>query len=86
MTQSDTILKHPMEKYIRDDRLPWIYCPGCSVGVVTKMIARAVDDLGIDFQKVVVVSGIGCTGRVSGYFKTGTFHTLMVVPLHSQKG
>ena len=75
MTQSDTVLKHPMEKYIRDDRLPWIYCPGCSVGVVTNMIARAVDDLGIDFQKVVVVSGIGCTGRVSGYFKTGTFHT-----------
>ena len=75
MTQSDTILKHPMEKYIREDRLPWIYCPGCSVGVVTNMIARAIDDLGIDFQKVVIVSGIGCTGRVSGYFKTGTFHT-----------
>jgi 2-oxoglutarate ferredoxin oxidoreductase subunit beta len=39
------------------------------------MVARAIDDLGIDFQKVVIVSGIGCTGRVSGYFKTGTFHT-----------
>ena len=75
MTEAKSVLKHPMEKYIRDDRLPWIYCPGCSVGIVTNMIARAVDDLGIDFQKVVIVSGIGCTGRVSGYFKTGTYHT-----------
>jgi 2-oxoglutarate ferredoxin oxidoreductase subunit beta len=75
MTQTDIVLKHPMEKYIREDRLPWIYCPGCSVGIVTNMVARAIDDLGIDFNKVVVVSGIGCTGRVSGYFKTGTFHT-----------
>ena len=75
MTQTDVVLKHPMEKYIREDRLPWIYCPGCSVGIVTNMVARAIDDLGIDFRKVVIVSGIGCTGRVSGYFKTGTFHT-----------
>jgi 2-oxoglutarate ferredoxin oxidoreductase subunit beta len=75
MTQTDIVLKHPMEKYIREDRLPWIYCPGCSVGIVPNMVARAIDDLGIDFNKVVVVSGIGCTGRVSGYFKTGTFHT-----------
>ena len=75
MTQTDIVLKHPMEKFIREDRLPWIYCPGCSVGIVTNMVARAIDDLGIDFHKVVIVSGIGCTGRVSGYFKTGTFHT-----------
>jgi 2-oxoglutarate ferredoxin oxidoreductase subunit beta len=64
-----------MLKYIRESRLPWIYCPGCSVGIVTQMIARAIDDLGLDFSKVVIVSGIGCTGRTSGYFKTGTIHT-----------
>ncbi len=69
------MLEHPMTKYIRTDRTPWIYCPGCSVGIVTQMIARAIDDLGLDFSKVVIVSGIGCTGRTSGYFKTGTIHT-----------
>ncbi|RDE16228.1 MAG: hypothetical protein C4K48_02135 [Candidatus Thorarchaeota archaeon] len=64
-----------MAKYIRTDRTPFIYCPGCSVGIVSGMLARAIDNLGIDFTKVVVVSGVGCTGRTSGYFKTGTYHT-----------
>ncbi len=75
MTTTQKTLSHPMAKYIREDRLPWIYCPGCSVGIVTNMVARAIDKLEIDFSKVVIVSGIGCTGRTSGYFKTGTFHT-----------
>jgi len=39
------------------------------------MIARAIDNLGMDINKTVIVSGIGCTGRTSGYFKTGTYHT-----------
>jgi 2-oxoglutarate ferredoxin oxidoreductase subunit beta len=64
-----------MVKYIREDRMPAIYCPGCSIGIVTQMVARSIDNLGLDFSKVVIVSGIGCTGRTSGYFKTGTFHT-----------
>ncbi len=75
MTESAPVLKHPMAKYIRTDRIPWIYCPGCSIGIVTNMIARAIDNLGLDFNKVAVISGIGCTGRTSGYFKTGTYHT-----------
>jgi len=75
MTTAPPLLKHPMVKYIREDRQPWIYCPGCSVGIVTQMITRAIDNLGLDFSKVAVISGIGCTGRTSGYFKTGSFHT-----------
>jgi 2-oxoglutarate ferredoxin oxidoreductase subunit beta len=75
MTETVHVLKHPMAKYIREDRQPWIYCPGCSIGIVTNMVARAIDNLGLDFSKVVVISGIGCTGRTSGYFKTGTYHT-----------
>ena len=75
MSEVVRILKHPMAKYIRTDRTPFIYCPGCSVGIVSGMLARAIDNLGIDFTKVVVISGVGCTGRISGYFKTGTYHT-----------
>ena len=75
MTEAVEHLHHPMSKYIRVDRLPWIYCPGCSIGIVTQMVARAMDTLQLDMTKVVVASGIGCSGRTSGYFKTGTFHT-----------
>lgn len=86
MTAAQKTLTHPMSKYIRDDRLPWIYCPGCSIGIVTNMIARAIDNLGLDFSKVVVVSGIGCSGRTSGYFKTGTFHTTHGRPIAFAEG
>ncbi|MHA1863990.1 MAG: 2-oxoacid:ferredoxin oxidoreductase subunit beta, partial [Candidatus Thorarchaeota archaeon] len=75
MTESTPVLRHPMSKFIREDRQPFIYCSGCSIGIVTGMIARAIDNLGLDINKTVIVSGIGCTGRTSGYFKTGTFHT-----------
>ncbi|MFQ5831550.1 MAG: thiamine pyrophosphate-dependent enzyme [Candidatus Thorarchaeota archaeon] len=75
MTESQPVLRHPMQRYIRTDRQPFIWCPGCSLGVVTQMIAHAIDNLELDFSKVVIVSGIGCTGRISGYFKTGTYHT-----------
>jgi 2-oxoglutarate ferredoxin oxidoreductase subunit beta len=75
MTKSEAILRHPLQKYIRTDRQPWIYCPGCSIGTVTGMVARAIESLEIDFNKYVIVSGIGCSGRTSGYFKTGTYHT-----------
>jgi 2-oxoglutarate ferredoxin oxidoreductase subunit beta len=36
---------------------------------------RAVERSGIDRKKLVVVSGIGCTGRVAGYIKLDSFHT-----------
>ena len=86
MTAAEKTLTHPMAKYIRQDRLPWIYCPGCSIGIVTNMVARAIDTLGLDINKVVVVSGIGCSGRTSGYFKTGTFHTTHGRPIPFAEG
>jgi len=35
----------------------------------------ALEESGLDLNKVVVVSGIGCTGRVAGYVKLDSFHT-----------
>ncbi len=37
--------------------------------------ARALLSTRLDLNKVVVVSGIGCTGRVAGYVKLDSFHT-----------
>ncbi len=36
---------------------------------------RAIDRAGVDPDKVALVSGIGCTGRVAGYVKLDSFHT-----------
>ncbi|MFW9994675.1 MAG: thiamine pyrophosphate-dependent enzyme [Candidatus Odinarchaeota archaeon] len=74
----DKILKaehHPMDQYLRDDRLPWIFCTGCGVGSVMNAYVHALDRSGIDTTKAAVVSGIGCTGRSSGYLNIDGFHT-----------
>lgn len=63
------------EKYMRYETFPTPWCPGCGNGVVMKSIAMALSDLNIDNNDVIVVSGIGCSGRLSNYFKTNTLHT-----------
>src|SRR5580700_1461179 len=41
------------------------YCAGCGHGIVHKMVARAIDDLGIQ-DKTVLISPVGCS--VFGYY------------------
>ncbi|RLF48977.1 MAG: 2-oxoacid:ferredoxin oxidoreductase subunit beta [Thermoplasmata archaeon] len=68
-------LEHPMDKYLRTDRLPHVWCPGCGIGTVLSCYLHAVDNLGLDKDKLVMVSGIGCTGRAAGYVDMDSFHT-----------
>jgi len=68
-------LRHPYEKFLRKDRIPHIWCEGCGNGIILNCFARALDELNIDLDKVAVVSGIGCIGRISGYTNTDSFHT-----------
>ncbi|MCE5246912.1 MAG: 2-oxoacid:ferredoxin oxidoreductase subunit beta [Candidatus Polarisedimenticolia bacterium] len=63
------------EKYLRMDKFPMIFCPGCGDGIILKAILRAIDRLGLDKDNVMVVSGIGCSSRSSGYVDFNTLHT-----------
>jgi len=67
--------KNPMEDLLRMDRIPHIWCPGCGIGTVVTSFTEALKKSKLDLDKVVVVSGIGCTGRVAGYVKLDAFHT-----------
>ena len=67
--------KNPMEGFLRMDRIPHIWCPGCGIGVVVSSFAEALRKSKLDLNKVAIVSGIGCTGRVAGYIKLDSFHT-----------
>lgn len=66
---------HPMEPFLRMDRIPHIWCPGCGIGTVVTGFVDALKMGEYDLDKVVVVSGIGCSGRVAGYVKLDSFHT-----------
>ena len=63
-------------KYLRPNKLPHIWCPGCGHGIVLKAMLRAIDRMGLDKNNVCVVSGIGCSSRTPGYVDFNTLHTL----------
>jgi len=67
--------RNPIEDLLRMDRIPHIWCPGCGIGTVVTSFAEALRKSGIDLDKVAVISGIGCTGRVAGYIKLDSIHT-----------
>jgi 2-oxoglutarate ferredoxin oxidoreductase subunit beta len=67
--------ENPIEEYLRMDRMPHIWCPGCGIGTTVNCFARALETSGLDLDKVAIVSGIGCTGRVAGYVRLDSFHT-----------
>jgi 2-oxoglutarate ferredoxin oxidoreductase subunit beta len=66
---------HPMEDVLRMDRIPHIWCPGCGIGLAVTAFSAALEKANIDLDKVSIISGIGCTGRVAGYVKLDSFHT-----------
>lgn len=64
-----------IEKLMRMNKLPHIWCPGCGNGIVMKAMLEAINNSGIDVDKTVVVSGIGCSSRAPGYLNFDTVHT-----------
>ena len=64
-----------VQNYFREDKLPHIWCPGCGHGIIMRSIAVAIENLGLDKDKVCIVSGIGCSSRAPGYMDFNTLHT-----------
>ncbi|MEW6082799.1 MAG: thiamine pyrophosphate-dependent enzyme [Bacillota bacterium] len=62
-----------IQTYLRPERLPTIWCQGCGNGIVIGALIRALAGSGVRREDVVVVSGIGCSGRASGYLNLPGF-------------
>lgn len=63
-----------LDEYMRP-KLPHIWCPGCSHGIITKSLIKAVRELDLDLHNTVFVSGIGCASRANVLLDFGTMHT-----------
>ncbi|MGI5839878.1 MAG: thiamine pyrophosphate-dependent enzyme [bacterium] len=61
-------------EYLRYDKLPLFWCPGCSDGIVLGAIVRSFAELGLKKEEIVVVTGIGCWGKADDYLGTHTLH------------
>ena len=50
------------------------WCPGCGDFSVQAAIQRAAASAGLEPDQLAIISGIGCSGRISGYIKSYGFH------------
>ena len=58
---AETSPHHPMDRLLRRDRLPHIWCAGCGLGTALNCFLNALVQSNVNPDKVAVVSGIGCT-------------------------
>lgn len=72
---NNNVPEHPMEKLLRMDRIPHIWCPTCGIGSAVSCFISALEKVDYPLDKIVIVSGIGCTGRVAGYVRLDSFHS-----------
>ncbi|MBZ0265468.1 2-oxoacid:ferredoxin oxidoreductase subunit beta [bacterium] len=61
--------------YLREEKLPHMWCPGCGIGIVVKAMIHTFTDLEWDPSDIAIISGIGCTSRAPGYMDMNTLHT-----------
>ena len=65
-----------VKDYIRQRFFPHLWCAGCGHGIILNALLRAIDDLGWQKNELVMVSGIGCSSRITGYVDFHSLHTL----------
>jgi len=65
-----------LKQYLRPGvALP--FCPGCGHRILLRLILKAIDELEINIDDMLFVSGIGCAGWIpSPHFNADTLHTL----------
>jgi len=65
-----------VKNYLRERFFPHLWCPGCGHGIVLNSLLRGIEELGLKKNDIVMVSGIGCSARISGYVDFHTLHTI----------
>jgi 2-oxoglutarate ferredoxin oxidoreductase subunit beta len=61
---------------LKVDLFPTIWCPGCGIGTIMIQLAMVLDEMGMDETNTIIVTGIGCTGRMGSYLKHESVYTL----------
>lgn len=70
----ERVKEHPLKKYLRPGSLPHFFCSGCGSAQVLNFFLKAANDLGLDFDQLVAIGGVGCTARVPVYIRAESLH------------
>ncbi len=69
-------MREQLLKYMKQDKLPHVFCPGCGNGTVMNAMFTAIEDLQLDPTEILIVGGIGCSSRIATYTIFDSMHTL----------
>ncbi|MDP9271574.1 MAG: thiamine pyrophosphate-dependent enzyme [Chloroflexota bacterium] len=64
------------KKHLKVELFPTIWCPGCGIGTIMMQLAIVFEEMSLDETNTVIVTGIGCTGRMGSYLKHESVYTL----------
>jgi len=73
MIKSSIERYHPADSFLHADSFPSVWCPGCGIGTAVYAFIEAIKEENIGLNKIGVVSGIGCTGKVTECLKLKTY-------------
>ena len=60
--------------FMSDQEVRW--CPGCGDYAILAQMQKILPDIGVEKEKIVFVSGIGCSSRFPYYMNTYGMHTI----------
>jgi len=73
MTET-TAAKLTRKDFVSEQEVRW--CPGCGDYSILAQLQKLMPELGVPKEKVVFISGIGCSSRFPYYMNTYGFHTI----------
>ncbi|RME75843.1 MAG: 2-oxoacid:ferredoxin oxidoreductase subunit beta, partial [Chloroflexi bacterium] len=69
-----TEVKLTRKDFVSDQTVRW--CPGCGDYAILAQLQRVLPELGIPKEKIVFISGIGCSSRFPYYMNTYGIHSI----------
>lgn len=70
----DDVTPLQRKDFVSDQEVRW--CPGCGDYSILAQTQKLMPDLGIEREKIVFISGIGCSSRLPYYMNTYGFHSI----------
>lgn len=73
-TTQSTIQQYTAKDFKSDQYVRW--CPGCGDYAILNSLQKVMAEIGIPPHETAIVSGIGCSSRLSYYMSSYGFHTI----------
>ena len=68
------MIENPLRGRLRAGSLPHFFCAGCGAAQVLTFFLQAAEEIGLDFDRLVAIGGVGCSARLPVYLDVDAMH------------